>query len=81
MLFAQRVLSSTMESRIDHPHLEARKTSYMPINLLPIVPKVFEKLLLKKLLPMVENNGLIPSHQFSFRQRHSTIGHNESYKG
>jgi hypothetical protein len=22
---------------------------------------------------MVENNGLIPNHQFSFRQRHSTI--------
>jgi hypothetical protein len=28
---------------------------------------------LKRLLPRVENNGLIPNHQFSFRQRHSTI--------
>jgi hypothetical protein len=40
---------------------------------LPIVSKGFEKLLLKKLLPMVENNRLIPNHQFGFRQRQSTI--------
>jgi hypothetical protein len=48
-------------------------TSYQPISLLPIVSKVFEKLLLKRLLAMVENNRLIPNHQFSFRKRHSTI--------
>jgi hypothetical protein len=48
-------------------------TAYWPISLLPIVSKVFEKLLLKSLLPMVEKNRLIPSHQFGFRQRHSTI--------
>jgi hypothetical protein len=65
MLYAQRVLPGTMESRTDHPHLEARKTpyeltSYRPINLLPIVSKVFEKLLLNRLLPLVENNRLIP---------------------
>jgi hypothetical protein len=48
-------------------------TSYRPISLLPIASKVFEKLLLKWLLPMVENNRLISNHQFGFRQRHSTI--------
>jgi hypothetical protein len=48
-------------------------TSYSPISLLPIVSIVFEKLLLKRLLPMVENSRLIPNHQFGFRQRHSTI--------
>jgi hypothetical protein len=48
-------------------------TSYRPISLLPITSKVFEKLLLKRLLQAVENNRLIPSHQFGFRQRHSTI--------
>jgi hypothetical protein len=41
-------------------------TSYWPISLLPIVSKVFEKLLLKRLFQMVEINGL--------RQRHSIIG-------
>jgi hypothetical protein len=73
----QRVLPVTKESLTDYPHLEGRKppnelTSYRPKSLLPTVSKVFEKLL-KRLLPMIENNGLIPSHQFGFRQRHSTI--------
>jgi hypothetical protein len=39
----------------------------------PLAPKVFQKLLLKRLLPLVENANLIPNHQFGFRQRHSTI--------
>jgi hypothetical protein len=48
-------------------------TSYRRTSLLPIVSKVFQKLLLKSPLPMVENNRLIPHHQFGFRQRHSAI--------
>jgi hypothetical protein len=49
-------------------------TSYWPISLLPIVSKVFEKIFLKRPPPpIVENNRPIPNHQFSFRQRHSTI--------
>jgi hypothetical protein len=48
-------------------------TFYRPIRLLPIASKVFEKVLLTRLLPMVENNRLIPCHQFGFRHRHSTI--------
>jgi hypothetical protein len=47
-------------------------TSYRPISLLPNVSKVSEKLLLKRLLPVVENNRLILDHQFGFRQTHST---------
>jgi hypothetical protein len=41
-------------------------TSYRPITLIPIVSKVFENILLKRLVPMVENNRLIPNHQFGF---------------
>jgi hypothetical protein len=48
-------------------------TSYWPISLLPIVSKVFEEILLKRLLPMLENNRLIPNHQFCFRKKQSTI--------
>jgi hypothetical protein len=40
-------------------------TLYRSISLLPIVSKLFEKLLLKRLLRMVENDGVI--------HRHSTI--------
>jgi hypothetical protein len=48
-------------------------TSYRPISFLPFASKVFENILLKRLLPMVENNGLIPNHQFGFRQKHYKI--------
>jgi hypothetical protein len=48
-------------------------TSYRPISLLPIVSKVFEKLFLKRLEPLINSNNLIPNHQFGFRRQHSTI--------
>jgi hypothetical protein len=48
-------------------------TSYCPISLLPIISKVLEKLLLKRLVLIVERIQLIPNHQFGFRQRHSMI--------
>jgi hypothetical protein len=43
------------------------------ISLLPIVPKVFEKLLLKRPLQMFEYIRLILDHLFGCRQRNSTI--------
>jgi hypothetical protein len=46
--------------------------SYQPITLLPIVSKVFEKLFIQRLPLRVSNNRLISSHQYGFRQRHST---------
>jgi hypothetical protein len=50
------------------------KNSYRPIKLLLTISNVFFKnLLLKRLLSIVESNGLIPNHQFGFRQRHPTI--------
>ena len=48
-------------------------TSYRPISLLPVAAKVFEKLLLKRIRPELEENKLIPDHQFGFRQQYSTI--------
>lgn len=47
--------------------------SYRPISLLPAISKLFEKLLLKRLIPFIEDNNVIPNHQFGFRQKHSTI--------
>uniref|UniRef100_A0A0A9YN50 Putative RNA-directed DNA polymerase from transposon BS n=1 Tax=Lygus hesperus TaxID=30085 RepID=A0A0A9YN50_LYGHE len=49
------------------------KKSYRPISLLPIISKLFEKLLLKRLKPIIEERNLIPDHQFGFREQHSTI--------
>jgi hypothetical protein len=48
-------------------------TSYCPVIHLTTVSKVFEKLLLKRLLPIVENSRLISNHEFSFRKRNSRI--------
>lgn len=47
--------------------------SYRPISLLPIISKVFEKLLVKRLNAIIERKNLIPNHQFGFRNKHSTI--------
>lgn len=47
--------------------------SYRPISVLPVVSKVFEKLLLKRLLPILEQRCIIPDYQFGFRKGHSTI--------
>lgn len=44
-------------------------TSYRPISLLPTISKLFEKLFLKRLKPMI----IIPDFQFGFRSKHSTI--------
>jgi hypothetical protein len=74
---ASQLLPLPKESCTHHPYPKTWEPphaliSYRPISLLPIVSKVLEKLLLTRLLPIVEHNGLIPSHQFGFRQRHST---------
>lgn len=47
--------------------------SYRPISLLPILSKVFEKTLLKRLRPVLHSKKLIPDHQFGFRIQHSTV--------
>lgn len=46
-------------------------TSYRPISLLPVLSKVFEKLLLQRLKPIIKE--VIPDFQFGFREGHSTI--------
>jgi hypothetical protein len=52
------------------PHEAA---SYRPISLLTVMSKLFEKLLIKGLKPIIERKNLIPNHQFGFRSKHSTI--------
>jgi hypothetical protein len=42
-------------------------------SLLPIMSKLFEKLILKHLKPIIAEKHLVPTHQFGFRKNHSTI--------
>ena len=48
-------------------------SSYRPISLLPTLGKVLEKLLLRRLYPIIDSREMIPDHQFGFRSQHSTI--------
>jgi hypothetical protein len=47
--------------------------SYRPISSLPIMLKLFEKLILKRYEPIVSGKHLVPTHQFGFRKNYSTI--------
>jgi hypothetical protein len=47
--------------------------SYRPINILPKCGKLFEKLLLKRLYPILSEKKIILNIQFYFRSYHSTI--------
>lgn len=47
-------------------------SSYRPISLLATFSKVFEKIFLKRLQPVLEKGNIIPEHQFGFRHEHGT---------
>jgi len=48
-------------------------TSYRPISLLPVLSKLFERILLKRINKIIHHRSLYPHHQFGFRNKHSTI--------
>lgn len=45
--------------------------SYGPISLLPIMPKILERLLPHKLLPILAYYSIISQHQFGFKKINS----------
>lgn len=53
----------------------ANNVSYIhtPIIFLPDLSKLFEKLVLRSILPLLLQNKAIPDHQFGFREQHSTV--------
>jgi exonuclease III len=46
-------------------------SSYRPISILPILSKVFEKVIFRKLCVHVDQEGLLDSHQHGFRKHRS----------
>ena len=50
----------------------AQPSSYRPISLLDTICKLFEKILLTRILYEVGERGLLRDEQFGFRPRHST---------
>jgi len=47
-------------------------SSYLPINLLDTIGKLFEKILLARIIYVVKERGLLRDEQFGFRPGHST---------
>lgn len=47
-------------------------SSYRPISLLTTFSKLFERIFLRRLIPILERKSIIPEHQFGFRQHHGT---------
>jgi hypothetical protein len=50
----------------------ALPSSYRPITLLDTIGKIFEKIILARILHEVSERGLLREEQFGFRPRHST---------
>lgn len=46
--------------------------NYRPISVLPILSKVFEKLVNSRLMKYLNRNDLLFKHQYGFREKHST---------
>ena len=50
----------------------ALPSSYRPVSLLDTIGKVFEKILISRILSEVSVRGLLRDEQFGFRPKHST---------
>jgi hypothetical protein len=46
--------------------------SYRPISLLPIMLKLFEKLIHKRFKPIIEEQHIVPMHQLGFSKKKIT---------
>jgi hypothetical protein len=46
--------------------------SYRPISFQPVLSKILERLVVKRLLNHIHTEGIIPNEQFGFKMKHST---------
>lgn len=73
-----KVAQVKMIFKPDKPPEEVK--SYRPISLLPTTAKLFESLLIARLMPVIEDKCLIPNYQFGFRHKHGTIDQVHRYQ-
>lgn len=66
---AWKVASIVMVQKPGKPIEDVK--SYRPISLLPVISKIFERIILRRLSGPV--SAIIPDHQFGFRKQHGTI--------
>jgi hypothetical protein len=67
--FATIIILSKPNKPVDLP------SSHGPINLLQFFGKLFEWLILKRILPIITKKNILSNTQFGFRASHSTITH------
>ena len=48
-------------------------TNYRPISLLPVMAKIFEKLIHARITSFIDKNDILYKKQFGFRKQHSTV--------
>jgi len=71
------MLPTNMEARLLDLHPETpegpvQSSSYRPISLLDMVGKLFDKLLLARIVMEVSGRRILRDEQFGFRPKHST---------
>ena len=52
---------------------ESDPSNYRPISLLPVVGKIFEKIIFNRIIVFLNKEKVLNEYQFGFRQNHSII--------
>ena len=52
---------------------KTNKSNYRPISVLPVISRLFEKLIFNQLYRYLNQNGLLSENQSGFRELHSTV--------
>ena len=52
---------------------KTEKSNYRPLSVLPVISKLFERLVTNQLYQHMSDNGYLSPEQSGFRKRHSTV--------